>query len=310
MISPRALDHGSVDAGRVLAQPFPLPSSRDFPGVHRRHSCGTLVNNWTNLSGDDIDSVRSPNGHPSQIHWSWRTIRWAPRREAHVHRGHLPNFPTRSAILKALLRPDRCQRCHAHLWHYMYGAEMGSARQSPHGERHPGDRRHCITGDQGNVWRQAYGPFRPRGPEQPSLMLPADHRSNHTSDITIDDVRLANGTRDTRLHGPERELRPLATVDDGTCTIACPANEVAVEIQSFPTITHRDQLGPASSTTAVLASRNVHYTVCVPRTPAWCSHHQRQPWRWDLLYWRNGSYSVFRNRGPGRHGWQICWPSE
>ena len=278
-----------------------FPSLEDFEGF-TVGTPGTLVNNWTNLSGDDIDWNVDANGTPSQNTGPSADHSLGTTAGKYMYiEATSPNFPNKVAILESPCY-DLTGASDAMLtfWYHMYGAEMGSLAIDLMVNGTPVTDVLVITGDQGNVWRQAYVDLSAHvGQNNLRVRFRGTTGSNYTSDITIDDVRLAKEPVILGCTDPNAgNYDPLATVDDGTCTIACPANEVAVEIQivpdNYPTEISWDLVN--GSTTAVLASGGSSgTTVCVPENACLVFTINDSYGDGICCGYGNGSYSVFRN---------------
>ncbi|MCB0784795.1 MAG: hypothetical protein H6596_11990, partial [Flavobacteriales bacterium] len=170
-----------------------FPSLEDFEGF-TVGTPGTLVNNWTNLSGDDIDWNVDANGTPSQNTGPSADHSLGTTAGKYMYiEATSPNFPNKVAILESPCY-DLTGASDAMLtfWYHMYGAEMGSLAIDLMVNGTPVTDVLVITGDQGNVWRQAYVDLSAHvGQNNLRVRFRGTTGSNYTSDITIDDVRLA-----------------------------------------------------------------------------------------------------------------------
>ena len=239
---------------------------------------GTLANNWTNLSGDDLNWFVDINGTPTPNTGPIvdRTLSntSANAKYMYVESSGAANSPNKVAILRSpCYNISTLTAPYLVFWYHMRGSQMGSLRVDINAAGVVTPNHLVITGDQGLYWKQGYLDLSPwMGQANLRVEFRATTGSGELSDIAIDDVFVGNLAPVFGCNEPSaNNFSSGVALNDGTCDYSCPAGQKRVRID----IMNDSYQGETSwtlkngSTGATLASGNstanrTGTTLCVP----------------------------------------------
>lgn len=167
------------------------PSSESFTGF-TVGAPGTLLNNWTNLTTDNIDWYVDNNGTPTNAtgpigdHTGYNTNGIY----MYVEATGASASPNKTAILQSpcydlstLVDP------YLTFWYHMHGSQMGQLIVDINNNGTIVSNQWSISGDRGTAWKQGWLNLAPwAGQSNVRLRFRAITGSGELSDIAIDDV--------------------------------------------------------------------------------------------------------------------------
>lgn len=237
---------------------------------------GTLVNNWSNLSGDDLDWWVDANGTPTANtgpvgdHTTLNTV----GKYMYVSAAAGNTTPARAAILQspcydlsALSAP------YLTFWYHMRGSQQGTLAVDLNVNGTIVSNAWTTSGDQGHRWKQGWLNLSPYiGQANLRIRFRAVTGTGPLSDIAIDDVFVGSLNAVLGCNEPTAtNYNSGVNINNGSCSYACPAGQERVRVE----IIHDQYPAETSwtlkngSTGATIASGNNTTnrngtTVCVP----------------------------------------------
>ncbi|MBL7937856.1 MAG: hypothetical protein JNL43_00735 [Flavobacteriales bacterium] len=238
---------------------------------------GTLINNWTNETGDDLDWWVDVNGTPTANtgpigdHTSSNTS----GKYMYTSAAAAGNTPNKSAILQSpCFNLTALSSPYLTFWYHMHGAQQGTLAVDLFVDGIVVPNVWTISGDQGLRWKQGWLNLAPYvGEDNLRVRFRAVTGSGVLSDIGLDDVFVGNLNAVIGCNEPTASNYSSAVnINDGTCDYSCPAGQKRVRIDiisdNYPQETTWTLKN--GSTGATLASGNqttnrTGTSLCVPQ---------------------------------------------
>jgi hypothetical protein len=254
-----------------------FPSNEAFSGF-TVGTPGTLINNWSNLTIDDIDWNVDNNGTPTAEtgpivdHTLSNTT--ANAKYMYVESSGATNTPAKVAILQSpCYNISGLSSPYLVFWYHMRGTQTGSLQVDVNAGGVVTQSQWTATGNQGLYWKQGWLNLAPwAGQTDLRIRFRAITGAGELSDIAIDDVFVGNLTPNLGCSEPTANNYSAAVnLNNGTCNYSCPAGQKRVRID----IMNDSYQGETSwtltngSTNATIVSGNsttnrTGTTVCVP----------------------------------------------
>lgn len=251
-----------------------FPSNEAFSGF-TVGTPGTLINNWTNLSGagvDDLDWWVDNNGTPTANtgpigdHTSNNT----GGKYMYVEATGAGSTPNKSAILQSpCYNIAGLSSPYLTFWYHMQGSQLGTLVVDINANGVTTQNHWTISGDQGIYWKQGWLNLAQwAGETNLRIRFRAITGSGELSDIGLDDVFVGNLTPVFGCNEPTAtNYSSSVNINNGSCSYACPGGQSRVRIHivadNYPgetTWTLKNGL-----TGATLASGTTNSTtLCVP----------------------------------------------
>lgn len=278
-----------------------FPSTEAFTGF-TVGTPGTFVNNWTNLTTDDLDWFADNNGTPTVAtgpigdHTSNNTS----GKYLYVEATGSTASPNKTAIVQSpCYNISGLASPFLTFWYHMQGAQMGAlyVDLNVNGTIHSG--LWTASGDQGRYWKQGWLNLAPWvGQTNVRVRFRAVTGSGELSDIAVDDVVVGNLVPVFGCNEPTAaNYSAGVNINNGTCDYSCPSGQQRVRIDlvadNYPgEISWTLKNG---ATNVVLASGTfTGTTVCVPAGT--CLVFRINDTAGDGIYHPNygyGGYAVF-----------------
>ncbi|MBK6629036.1 MAG: hypothetical protein IPG35_15815 [Flavobacteriales bacterium] len=248
-----------------------FPSTEAFTGF-TVGTPGTFVNNWTNLTTDDLDWFADNNGTPSAAtgpigdHTSNNTS----GKYLYVEATGSTASPNKTAIVQSpCYNISGLASPYLTFWYHMRGSQMGAlyVDLNVNGTIHSG--LWTASGDQGRYWKQGWLNLAPWvGQTNVRVRFRAVTGTGELSDIAVDDVVVGNlvplfGCNESTA----ANYNAGVNINNGTCDYSCPSGQQRVRVDlvadNYPSeISWTLKNG---ATNVVLASGSfTGTTVCVP----------------------------------------------
>ncbi|MBK6754926.1 MAG: hypothetical protein IPG69_15425 [Flavobacteriales bacterium] len=233
---------------------------------------GTLINNWTNLTTDDLQWNVDENGTPTAAtgpigdHTSNNTS----GNYMYVETTGSTATPNKSAILQSPCY-DLSQLTAPYLtfWYHLQGAQLGSLFVDMNINGTVTTGLWSVAGAQGAYWKQGWLNLAPWvGQTNVRVRFRAVTGAGELSDIAIDDVFVGNltpmfGCTETTA----ANYNSAANINNGTCSYTCPGGQQRVRIDlvadNYPGEISWTLKNGATNTT-LASGGSTGTTVCVP----------------------------------------------
>ena len=248
-----------------------FPSSEPFTGF-TVGAPGTLLNNWTNLTTDNIDWYVDNNGTPTNAtgpigdHTGYNTNGIY----MYVEATGASASPNKTAILQSPCY-DLSTLASPYLtfWYHMHGSQMGQLIVDINNNGTVVSNQWSTSGNQGTAWKQGWLNLAPwAGQNNVRIRFRAITGAGELSDIAIDDVVVRSLVPVFGCPDPlASNYNSAVSVNDGSCQYLCPPGQSRVTIDiiadNYPQETSWTLKNAATQT--VLASGNhIGTSLCVP----------------------------------------------
>jgi hypothetical protein len=265
-------------AGRIHGQCVTtFPSNEPFTSF-TTGTPGTLANNWTNLSGDDLEWFVDNNGTPTANTGPIvdRTLSntTANAKYMYVEASGAASSPNKVAILRSpCYNISSLTAPYLVFWYHMRGSQMGSLRVDINAAGVVTQNHLVISGEQGLYWKQGYLDLSPwSGQANLRIEFRAITGNGELSDIAIDDVFVGNLTPVFGCNeATANNFNSNVNLNNGTCDFSCPVGQkrVRIDIMNDSYQSETSWTLKNGSTGATLASGNATTnrtgtTLCVP----------------------------------------------
>ncbi len=250
-----------------------FPSNEPFTGF-TVGTPGTLLNNWTNVTGDDLDWWVDNNGTPTANTGPIgdHTTNNTSGIYMYLESTGASNSPNKTAILQSpCYNISGLTAPYLTFWYHMQGSQLGTLVVDINANGTITQNHWTVSGDQGIYWKQGWLNLAPwAGQTNLRIRFRAITGTGELSDIGLDDVFVGNltpvfGCNETTAANYSGSVN----VNNGTCSYACPGGQSRVRIHivgdNYPAETSWTLKN--GSTGATLASGTTNSTtLCVPST--------------------------------------------
>lgn len=289
-----------------------FPSNEGFTTVGVG-TTGTLVNNWTNETGDDLnwwgddDGTPTANTGPIGDHTTGNT----EGRYLYVSAAAVGASPNKTAILQSpCYNLTGLTAPYLTFWYHMQGAQQGSITVDLNVNGSIVTNVWTISGDQGHRWKQGWLNLSPYlGQANLRIRFRATTGTGVLSDIGLDDVFVGNLTAVLGCNEPTASNYSSAVnINNGSCSYSCPAGQSRVRVEivrdRYPAETTWNLKN--GSTGATLASgTNTGTTLCVPSTTCLVFRINDSYGDGICCGYGNGEYRVYVNDVLVKQGGQF-----
>lgn len=290
-----------------------FPSNEAFTGF-TIGTPGTLVNNWSNLSSDNLDWWVDANGTPSANtgpigdHTTLNTV----GKYMYVSAAAAGATPARTAILESpCYNLTSLSSPYLTFWYHMRGSQQGTLAVDLNVNGSTVSNVWTISGDQGHRWKQGWLNLSPYiGQSNLRIRFRAVTGTGVQSDIAIDDVFVGNltavlGCNETTANNYSGSVN----INNGTCDYSCPAGQQRVRIEiihdQYPAETSWILRNGSNGTTIASGNNTSNRngtTVCVPENTC-LVFRINDSWGDGMCCgYGNGEYRVYLNDNLIRQG--------
>lgn len=252
-----------------------FPSNEAFTGF-TVGTPGTLVNNWSNLTGDNLDWWVDANGTPTANtgpigdHTTLNTV----GKYMYVSAAGAGNTPARTATLESpCYNLTTLTAPYLTFWYHMDGTQQGTLAVDLNVNGAIVSNAWTISGNQGHRWKQGWLNLSPYiGQANLRIRFRAVTGTGALSDIGLDDVFVGNLTAVLGCNEPTASnYSASVNINNGSCNYSCPAGQQRVRVEiindSYPTETSWILRNGSNGTTIASGNNTTNRngtTVCVP----------------------------------------------
>lgn len=235
-------------------------------------TAGTMANNWTNETGDNLNWWGDDNGTPTANtgpigdHTTGNT----EGRYLYVSAAAVGATPSKVAILQSpCFNLTGLSSPYVTFWYHMQGAQQGALAVDLNVNGATVSNVWTTSGDQGHRWKQGWLNLSPYiGQANLRIIFRATTGTGVQSDIGLDDVFVGNMTAVLGCNEPTASnYSGAANINNGSCNYSCPAGQTRIRVEivrdRYPAETSWTLKNGTSGVT-LASGTNTGTTLCVP----------------------------------------------